>query len=263
MTIDTSKTGGSRLARLKMDFVASLPARLAEAQRLAALMKNTAGEGVTTDALLTAFHNIKGVAKVFGMGDIGATASEGEQLVADRKAGTAVDEQAFAAALTACLKTLEQQCEIARSSVANGAPDSECSAVQGGATDTIPQARSGAPRILLVDDESILRNILKNVLRNEGYSVVGEAGDGVAALELCRGLKPDLVLLDINMPGVDGLDVLQAIRRYFPSIKVIMVSAYGSLDRVSSAISSGAVGFVVKPFNAASVIKQIERIFLH
>jgi len=111
--------------------------------------------------------------------------------------------------------------------------------------------------VLVVDDDHLMREILKAILRSEEYQVVGEASNGEDAVSLCAKLNPRLVLLDINMPKMDGLQVLMAIRQVHPKTKVIMVSAAATMDKVSEAIKEGAAGFVVKPFNAARVLDKV------
>lgn len=113
------------------------------------------------------------------------------------------------------------------------------------------------PTILLVDDDSLMRNTLKIILRAYDFPVAGEAADGEEALSLCRQHRPDVVLLDINMPGMDGLATLQALRHEFPVTRVIMISAEATLEKVKEAIACGADGFIVKPFNAGRVLKDI------
>ena len=109
----------------------------------------------------------------------------------------------------------------------------------------------------MVDDDNLMREMLKAILRSEEYQVVGEASNGEDALALCARLKPRLVLLDINMPKMDGLQVLEAIRQAQPETKIIMVSAEATMDKVTEAIKKGAAGFVVKPFNAARVLDKV------
>ncbi|GAO36209.1 chemotaxis protein CheY [Sulfuricella sp. T08] len=111
--------------------------------------------------------------------------------------------------------------------------------------------------VLVVDDDSLMREMLKAILRSEEYHVVGEASNGEDALAQCARLKPKLVLLDIQMPKMDGLQVLEAIRQAQPEIKIIMVSAEATMDKVTEAIKKGAAGFVVKPFNAARVLDKV------
>ena len=119
----------------------------------------------------------------------------------------------------------------------------------------------GAPgnrSILVVDDDSLMREMLKAILRSEEYEVVGEATNGEDAIALCAKLKPKLVLLDIHMPKMDGLQVLSAIKQAQPEVKVIMVSADATMDKVAEAVQKGAVGFVIKPFNAARVLDKVK-----
>lgn len=216
---------------------------------------------VTIEALHTVFHNLKGVANIFGFGDIGSAAIQGEKALETHREQSTLDGNALADELAVCLATLETCSAQARESMGSEVVGSAGLGTSGALAEAGLAVRAGAPRIVIIDDESLMRSVLKTLLQAAGHLVVGEANNGVGALELCLKQNPDLVLLDINMPGVDGLRVLRSIRKEFPAIKVIMVSAHGSLDRVSSAISAGAVGFVVKPFNAASVLKQVERFF--
>lgn len=261
MTKELSSSSGGRLARLRVTFIRSLAERLAEAQTLAGALKDPQENAATFEALHTVFHNLKGVASVFGLTDIGAVAIKGEQLLDTHYQQSTVGGEAFTTALAACLKELEECSAQARLGLTTAAASLAGPEADAGLAEREPAVRVGGPRIVIVDDESLMRSVLKSLLQSAGHAVVGEASNGIAALEQCLKLQPDVVLLDINMPGADGLRVLRAIRKEFPMVKVIMVSAHGSLDRVSSAISAGAVGFVVKPFNAANVLKQIERFF--
>ena len=111
--------------------------------------------------------------------------------------------------------------------------------------------------VLVVDDDDMMRLLLKAILRSEEYPIAGEASNGKDAIALCAKLKPGVILLDIDMPGMDGLETLKAIRQGFPAVKVIMVSAMASMEKVEKAIEEGAIGFVVKPFNAAGVLDTI------
>ena len=115
--------------------------------------------------------------------------------------------------------------------------------------------------VVVVDDDSLMREMLKVILQSENFQVIGEAANGEMAIERCLKLKPDLVLLDINMPKMDGLQALQEIHKSSPTTKVMMVSAGATMDRVGEAILKGASGFVVKPLNAASVLDRIENCF--
>lgn len=114
------------------------------------------------------------------------------------------------------------------------------------------------PSVLLVDDDSMLRGMLRLILLSENYRVVGEASNGQDALAQAARLKPELILLDINMPKMDGLQALEEIHKSNPETVVMMVSADSTMDKVTVALSLGAAGFVVKPFNAGSVLDSIE-----
>lgn len=111
--------------------------------------------------------------------------------------------------------------------------------------------------VIVVDDDSMMREMLKFILRSEDYPVIGEASNGQDAIVLCAKKKPGLVLLDINMPIMDGLQALEGILKISPATIVLMVSAEATMDKVSKAIEKGAAGFVVKPLNSASVLDKI------
>jgi len=113
------------------------------------------------------------------------------------------------------------------------------------------------PPVLIVDDDSMLRSMLRTILRSEEFEIVGEGSTGEQAIALCHKLHPGLVLLDINMPGMDGLVALQGIKQSHPAIKVIMISAESSLDKVKEAVAKGANGFITKPFKPGRVLDDI------
>ena len=113
-------------------------------------------------------------------------------------------------------------------------------------------------KILIVDDNRIIREVLRGLIRHdEGLQVVGTAASGEAALEQIGALKPDLVCLDILLPGIDGLAVLRMIHSTYPGTRVILVSGESTPSTVSRALRAGASGFVVKPFNAEKVLRTI------
>ena len=111
-------------------------------------------------------------------------------------------------------------------------------------------------RIVVAEDESIIRMDLVESLRDLGLDVVGEAGDGETALALCRGLLPDVALLDIQMPVMDGLSVAQTLREE-RLCAVVMVTAFSQVALVQRAAESGAMGFLVKPFNTGELLPAI------
>jgi AmiR/NasT family two-component response regulator len=113
------------------------------------------------------------------------------------------------------------------------------------------------PRILIAEDEAIIRLDLKEMLEEEGYEVVGEAADGEAAVKMTKDLKPDLVILDIVMPGVDGLKAARMIAEEQLSA-VLVLTAYSQRDLVDQAARSGAMAYLVKPFDKAGLVPAIE-----
>ncbi|TCV87412.1 response regulator transcription factor [Sulfurirhabdus autotrophica] len=115
-------------------------------------------------------------------------------------------------------------------------------------------------RILIADDDGITRHLLRLLLKQYDHEVVGEADDGETTLTHCARLLPDVVFLDINMPNIDGIEVLKKIRQNHPQITVVMVSVSSTPDHVHTAMSLGAHEFIVKPFNSASVINTLNNI---
>ena len=101
-------------------------------------------------------------------------------------------------------------------------------------------------RILIVDDHPITRGALAALLGQHDFSVVGEAGDGETAIELARSLQPQLVLLDLSMPGLSGLEALPRIRDAAPNCEVVVLTASGTEENLLSAIRGGAAGYLLK-----------------
>lgn len=114
-------------------------------------------------------------------------------------------------------------------------------------------------RILIVDDAMFMRQVLKKILVSHGYEVVGEAANGVEAIAKYHELKPDLVTLDITMPDMTGLEALKAIKAIDGEAKVIMCSAMGQKSMVLEAIQNGALDFIIKPFQEATVMESLRR----
>ena len=113
-------------------------------------------------------------------------------------------------------------------------------------------------RVFVVDDNEVVRRALKGVIsHDEALLVVGEASNGTSALESIKALEPDLVCLDIMLPGVDGLTILRQVRQEYPAMRVVLITGQATADVVAQARELGAHGFVVKPFNAAKVLKTI------
>ena len=117
-----------------------------------------------------------------------------------------------------------------------------------------------AKKILLVDDAAFMRKMIKDTLTKNGYTDVYEAVDGLDAVEKFTELSPDLVVMDITMPNMDGLEALKAIRAKDGSANVIMCSAMGQEGMVMDAVRSGAKDFIVKPFKPDRVLKTVTSI---
>ena len=115
-------------------------------------------------------------------------------------------------------------------------------------------------KILLVDDAAFMRKVIKDTLSKAGYTDLHEAVDGADAVEKFNELKPDLVLMDITMPNMDGLGALKAIRAADGNANVVMCSAMGQETMVIDAIRSGAKDFIVKPFKGERVLKTVTSI---
>lgn len=98
-----------------------------------------------------------------------------------------------------------------------------------------------------------MRELLKVILRDEGFKVVGEAQDGRGALNQVARLNPDVVCLDVNMPGMSGLEVLKSIQSAAPGTKVIMVTGDATMTTIREAVSHGAAGYLIKPFKVGQV----------
>jgi len=116
-------------------------------------------------------------------------------------------------------------------------------------------------RILLVDDHQVLREGLRSLLEKQaGMEVIGEAGDGRAALQLIRELQPDLVIMDVRMEGLDGIDATRLITRDHPGTKVLALSTYLRKTFVSEMFKSGAAGYLLKESAFAEIIEAIKTI---
>lgn len=117
-----------------------------------------------------------------------------------------------------------------------------------------------AKNILIVDDAAFMRMMIKDILTKNGYNVVGEAENGAKALEKYNELKPDLVLMDITMPEVDGIQALKNIKATDANATVIMCSAMGQQAMVIEAIQAGAKDFIVKPFQPDRVLEAVKKV---
>lgn len=112
-------------------------------------------------------------------------------------------------------------------------------------------------RVVIAEDEAIIRLDLKELLEEEGYLVVGETGRGDVALEMIREVRPDIAILDIKMPGIDGLSVARALRDD-PVCAVLLLTAFSGRDVVEQAREAGVHAYVVKPFQKSDIVPGIE-----
>lgn len=118
-------------------------------------------------------------------------------------------------------------------------------------------------RILVCDDFSTMRRIIRNLLRELGFENVTEADDGSTAMPMLESESFDLLVLDWNMPGTTGIEVLRWVRAHerLATLPILMVTAEAKREQIVEAAEAGVSGYVVKPFNAATLSSKLERIF--
>lgn len=114
-------------------------------------------------------------------------------------------------------------------------------------------------RLLVVDDALIMRAMIKDIAKQAGWEIAGEAANGREGIERYRELRPDLVTLDIVMPELDGVEALRALRQEFPEAAVVMVTAIDQKEKLSECIRLGARDFIVKPFDRDHLRSLFER----
>ena len=115
-------------------------------------------------------------------------------------------------------------------------------------------------KILIVDDAAFMRMMIKDILSKNGYEVVGEAENGAKAIEKFKELTPDLVIMDITMPELDGIAAVKEIKKLDGDSKIIMCSAMGQQAMVIESIQAGARDFIVKPFQAERVVEAVKKV---
>lgn len=114
-------------------------------------------------------------------------------------------------------------------------------------------------KILIADDSMFMRLKLSSTLGKNGFKVVGEAADGLDAIQQYRTLMPDLLIMDITMPIMNGLQALKEIKIEFPKAKIIMCSSMGQKAFIEEAIKYGSVGFIVKPYKEENIIGVVKK----
>ena len=114
--------------------------------------------------------------------------------------------------------------------------------------------------ILIVDDAAFMRMMIKDVLSKNGFIIGGEAENGVEAIEKYKEIEPDLVIMDITMPELDGIQAVKEIKKINSEAKIIMCSAMGQQAMVIEAIQAGAKDFIVKPFQSERIIDAVKKV---
>lgn len=117
-----------------------------------------------------------------------------------------------------------------------------------------------AKNVLICDDAAFMRMMIKDILVKNGYNIVGEAENGYKAIDKYIETKPDLVMMDITMPDMDGIQALKKIKAMDPNANVIMCSAMGQQAMVIESIQSGAKDFIVKPFQHDRVLEAVKKV---
>jgi len=116
-----------------------------------------------------------------------------------------------------------------------------------------------AKRILITDDALFMRMCLKSILTQHGYEIAGEAASGDQAVQLYPEVQPDLVTMDITMPGMDGITAVREIKKMDPGARIIMCTAMGQKGMVLEAMGAGACDFIVKPFQPEKVLESVRK----
>lgn len=117
-------------------------------------------------------------------------------------------------------------------------------------------------KVLVADDAAFMRASLKMMLEKNGFEIIGEAENGLVALNMYKEKKPDVVTMDITMPICDGIKAVKLIKEFDPDAKIIMISSMGQECFVKDAIIAGAKGFIVKPFKEDYLVKAIEKLWI-
>ena len=115
-------------------------------------------------------------------------------------------------------------------------------------------------KILIIDDSSPIRKSLREILIKNEYDVIGEAGNGIEGIKQYQTLSPDVVMLDIIMPQLGGIETLRMLRSFNKEVKIVMVSAMDSMDRVKECLKAGANHYILKPFDEEKVIETINKV---
>ncbi len=124
---------------------------------------------------------------------------------------------------------------------------------------SVEDSAMSAKRVLIVDDALIIRKRIRDIAESAGWEIAGEAKNGEEAVAMFDSERPDLVTLDIVMPKMDGVAALKQMMQHDPSARVVMVSAVNQKDKLAECIQAGAIDFIVKPFEKASLLGFFEK----
>ena len=113
--------------------------------------------------------------------------------------------------------------------------------------------------IMLVDDAAFVRLALEKILTENNYEVIAQASNGTEAIQMYKDAKPELVIMDITMPEMSGIDAVRGIKEYDPAAKIIMCSAMGQQSKILDAMTAGASDFIVKPYKEDRVISAVKK----
>lgn len=113
-------------------------------------------------------------------------------------------------------------------------------------------------RVLLIDDHQLTRSLLRGLLRDADYVNIREAVDAASGLKMAQHYAPELICLDVQMPGKSGLEMLAELRTLVPQAVILMVTAHNDRDTVVACMNGGANGYIIKPFNAMTILKVID-----
>ncbi len=116
-------------------------------------------------------------------------------------------------------------------------------------------------KVLIVDDSLIMRRNIKKYLTSLGHNIIGEAKNANEALDFCKENKPNLITMDISMPGMNGLEVINKIKNISQYFSIIMITSYGNNSFVKSALQEGAQGYILKPVTAEKLYESISKIY--
>lgn len=116
------------------------------------------------------------------------------------------------------------------------------------------------PTVLIVDDAIFMRTTIKRILENHQFEVVGEASNGLEAVELYKTLLPDVVTMDITMPGMNGIEAVKEIIAEYPDAKIVMVTALGQQKLIVDALEFGAKDFITKPFDPDQIVNVLHNV---